>query len=238
MGRSPQGQRGPYGVVGDVEVVNRAARALPRPDVQRHRLLDGPALRAQFRGGEPPIDLGQVAAVSGRLVLQHSDELRPARIMHGLRKAGTAEAGHGKVLHVHRLVLADDLSGELVSPVAARVGHPGVRPGDRGPGFGPVRAALGFAVEIPLCSTQVSLGAAQETRVVHLPAIASDGEVRVRWTAGRGKRTPVSRPEGRGARANPPFTWANGGKGIPAHGTGTPGNTARGTADWSRPWNP
>jgi len=50
-----------------------------------------------------------------RLVFQHRRERRPSGVVHGLGQPGPAEPGHAQVLHVHRLVFADDAGGFLCS---------------------------------------------------------------------------------------------------------------------------
>src|SRR5690606_33360295 len=157
---------------------DRPTGAGPRSDVQRHGVLQGTARAAQLGGGEPPVDPVEGPPVPGRFVLKHGDELRPARVMYALGQSRAREPGHRKVLHVYRLVLADDLRGKLVCPVPARVGQLGVQLGDPGPGLGPVHAALLLAGQCLLRLAQAAFGSADETRIVDLPAVRQHGEMR------------------------------------------------------------
>ena len=85
-------------------------------------------------GSNRPI-FAELPAVQLRLVLQHRHERRPAGVVHRLRQPRPREALHRKVLHRHRLVFADDLRGELVVEVPARVGDAARAPArpSRGP---------------------------------------------------------------------------------------------------------
>src|SRR5690606_11537334 len=162
-----------------VPVVDGAAcRACPRANVQGFWAVFNAAGRADLRGGFEPADPGEGPSVLGGLVLQHRHEHRPARVMHALGQPGARQALDRQVLHVHRLVLADDLRGKLVCPVPARVGQLGVQLGDPGPGLGPVHAALLLAGQCLLRLAQAAFGSADETRIVDLPAVRQHGEMR------------------------------------------------------------
>lgn len=160
-----------------VAVVQCAARAArPLTDVEGLRAVPESAGRAELRGREGPVHLGEGATVLDRLVFQHADERGPSRVVHGLGEPGAPETGHREVFHVHRLVVANDLCGCLVVPVPAPVRHLGVLACDLDAGLGPVLRSLGLAGQLPLKALELFLGPAQEARAVDLPAVGQDGE--------------------------------------------------------------
>ena len=127
-----------------------------------------------------------------RLVLQHRDERRPARVVHRLSQPGSAQPGHAQILHVHRLAVADNTRGFLAQPVPACIGHPGVDPGDPDPGLLLAAAARGLAAQRLLYRAEPALRAAQEPRVSDLPAIRTAP----RSAPAPGQCRPRNRPRG------------------------------------------
>lgn len=65
----------------------------PLPDVQGLAAVPESAGRADLRGREGPVHLGEGTAVLDRLVLQHADERGPSRVVHGLGEPGAPKAG-------------------------------------------------------------------------------------------------------------------------------------------------
>ena len=151
------------GVVVPVVPVPRT-RARPGPDVQGF----GPVLVPQAEhtwevGSNRPT--GRTCRPYRRaLYSSMRDERRPAGVVHGLGQPGAGESFHRQVLHGDRLVFADQLGGELVVELAARIGHLRVRPGDLEPGLVPVLGALLLAGQLPLRPLQFLLRPAQKPR--------------------------------------------------------------------------
>ncbi len=108
---------------------SRAAHRRRRPfDVCRSVLNSARA--AHLASRLEPADAPELPAVQPRFVFEHAGERGPARVVDRLRHACAGESFHREVFHSHRLVFADDLRGELVVEVPARVLDPCMRPRD------------------------------------------------------------------------------------------------------------
>ena len=166
-----KGQPGPQDVLRCVEVSvvrDTASGTGPLTDLQRLWAGAVPARRAHLRRRIPRVNLDDLEAVEGRLVLQHGRELAQPGVVDARGQLGAAHPGDVEGFHAHRLVLTDQPGGELMVEVPAGVGHPGVQPGDPATGLLPVLAALVLAGHVALGTDQRLLPLPQPTRVVDL----------------------------------------------------------------------
>jgi hypothetical protein len=163
----------------DVPVVPGAAgRALPRPGAKRELREQVPAGGAGLAAREEPADHDQAPPRPGRLVLEQAAEVTPAAVRYGLGERVVMDhVLHGEVFDHDHVVVADHLGGGAVQEVDPRRADLAVRPGDLGPGLGPVDGALLAAGQAPLVAGQAAFPASQATRVGDLLPVAGDGEV-------------------------------------------------------------
>ena len=116
---------------GDVAVMDRAALASPRSDLQGQLWADQTAIRACARGADPLADLEQIAAIPRRFVPQLAGQLTQAHIADSARQLVVShESPHVVGLDAERLVFADQRPAQLVQGILARVGHAGVEASD------------------------------------------------------------------------------------------------------------
>ena len=134
------------------------------------------ACRANLRGRLEPAHLAEATAVPGGLVLQHIYERRPSCDVNRLRHTRPSEPGHAQVLHVYRLVVADDHGGCLVVEVGTLVRDLSMEPGHLGPGLLPVLATFLRARICLLRPAELLLGPAQKPRSADLGAVRQDGD--------------------------------------------------------------
>lgn len=114
--------------------------------------------RTGFAGGVPPINLDHGAPVPGGLVLQLAYKLAPADISDGFGKARMLHhVLDRQALTADRLVLTDQLGGELVLVVSSSIGNARMDPGDFAPRLLAVLRALFLAGMPPLGLRQLLL---------------------------------------------------------------------------------
>jgi hypothetical protein len=92
-------------------------RAGSRPDLQGLAPGAEPARRAQPAGRQPAADLDHRPPQAQCPLLQQPD--RPAGVVDRLRRPGPGQSGHGQVLHLDHLVIANHAVGQPVVCVQA-----------------------------------------------------------------------------------------------------------------------
>jgi len=100
------------------------ARTVPLADIKGHFPHNIPAVGASFRTGEPSVNLEKSTTVPLALVLQLSDQLSPRAIVNSKGQLVILDQIlHCQILNRNRLVLADQLSGELVKKIFSRISN-------------------------------------------------------------------------------------------------------------------
>lgn len=172
-------------------------RACPFPDVERLGTGLGPARGAQLRARIILVDHDQLRPYLA-LVFEHASELGPSGVQYasvqsafrglavgqvlagmfgiGFRLASSGHVPDGKVLDDHRLVVADDVRGQLVQEVTALVCDARVDAGHLQLCLAMVVASFPFSAERPLRPCEAFEAFLQMPRILYHGALVGDGE--------------------------------------------------------------
>ena len=134
---------------------SRPGRAPPRTRTSRYGRAapsppNRPARRARPGGGKPPVHLHERAPGAAGLVVEHPEECRPSGVGHRPGQPGAASPDTARSSTAISWFSRPG-GGQLVQPVPAGVGHPGMAAGHLPPGPLPAGGALLAAREF-LCA--------------------------------------------------------------------------------------